>query len=90
MDNTNKTNQPKEQGKQISGVVVGLPTKNTAMVEVMRVRQHPIYRKSIRRKRRFAVHVEGIDVAIGAMVVIRETRPISKRKHFEITKKMSA
>lgn len=78
----------KKKGKQFIGKVVSVRTDKTAYVEVMHVKRHPLYKKSMKRTKRFAVHNENSDIKAGDTVVISETRPISKTKHFVITKKV--
>lgn len=73
-------------GKTFEGVVVKTAMKDTATVSVERYVQHPKYKKFMRLSKKFLVHDEGNTVAVGDKVTIRETRPISKRKHFIIVK----
>jgi small subunit ribosomal protein S17 len=47
---------------------------------------HPKYKKFMRRTKKFLVHDKGNTAKEGDKVEIRETRPISKRKHFELVK----
>lgn len=70
------------QGKLLSGVVVKCAMKDTITVLVERYVQHPKYKKYMRRSKKYLVHDLGNRVHIGDKVVIRETKPISKRKHF--------
>ena len=60
--------------------------KDTATVSVDRYVQHPKYKKFMRLSKKFLVHDAGNTAAVGDKVTIRETRPISKRKHFIIVK----
>jgi small subunit ribosomal protein S17 len=45
---------------------------------------HPLYRKKIRTTKRFAAHDANDTVKVGDSVVIGETRPLSKTKHWEV------
>lgn len=56
--------------------------KDTATVEVERYVKHPKYKKYMRRAKKYLVHDPGNTAQVGQKVEIRETRPISKRKHF--------
>ncbi|MDO8514288.1 MAG: 30S ribosomal protein S17 [bacterium] len=71
-----------KQGKTFEGVVVKRAMKDTATVSVERYVKHPKYKKFMRLSKKFLVHDVGNTAQVGEKVVIRETRPISKRKRF--------
>jgi small subunit ribosomal protein S17 len=73
-------------GKRLSGVAVSNKMKDTVVVAVSRYVKHPKYQKFVKRVKKFHVHDEGNTVQIGEKVTIRETRPISKTKHFIVEK----
>lgn len=75
------------QGKFLHGVVVKRAMKDTVTVSVERFVMHPKYKKYQRRSKKFLVHDPGNTANVGDKVTIRETKPISKRKHFVIEKK---
>lgn len=58
--------------------------KDTVTVAVERYVQHPKYKKFMRRTKKYLVHNPGNTVQEGDTVTIREVKPISKRKHFQI------
>ncbi len=66
------------------GIVVSVPGATTAVVEIVRRTPHPMYKKLIKRSKKFKVETEGKEVAIGTRVKIVETRPISKDKYFKL------
>ncbi len=73
--------------KIFQGKVVSVKTAKTAVVEVLSHFKHPLYQKIITKTKRFKVHFEEKQkVSEGDLVVIQETRPISKTKHFKIIK----
>ena len=74
--------------KTFIGTVAGLNTPKTAKVLVASQWQHPLYKKSVKRTKAFACHVEGIDLVVGDRVEITESRPMSKTKHFTVTRKI--
>jgi small subunit ribosomal protein S17 len=86
MDN-NKTK--KFTGKVLSGKVASAHMDKTVIVEVTHLARHPLYKKTIRKSRRFAAHNELPDLKVGDQVRIEETRPISKNKHFRVAEKLS-
>ncbi|HEY4525415.1 MAG TPA: 30S ribosomal protein S17 [Candidatus Paceibacterota bacterium] len=73
-------------GKTFEGVVVKSAMKDTVTVLVERYVKHPKYKKYMRLSKKFLVHDVGNTAEVGSKVTIRETRPISKRKRFELVK----
>lgn len=82
----NKTQDTKE--KTVSGIVVSVGMQKTVIVKVEHLFRHPLYRKTVKRHRRFAVHNEVEGIAVGDKVKIREVKPVSKRKHFIVISKV--
>ena len=68
----------------LQGVVVSDKGEKTVVVLVERRVMHPIYKKFIKRSKKYAAHDETDTVKTGDSVRIRECRPISKRKHWEV------
>ena len=68
----------------MSGVVVSDKMDKTIVVRVERRVMHPIYKKFISRSKKYAVHDEANKHKVGDQVLIRECRPISKRKCWEV------
>ena len=73
-------------GKELQGVVVKAAMKDTITVSVQRFVKHPKYKKFVRISKKYLVHDAGNTKAVGDKVTIRETRPISKLKHFTVVK----
>lgn len=73
-------------GKTFTGVVVSTKMNKTIIVEVTRLWRHPLYKKAIRKKKRFAVHNERDDSTVGDHVTITETKQMSKTKHFRVVR----
>jgi small subunit ribosomal protein S17 len=71
--------------KQLKAVVKSDKMTKSAVVEVNRLKIHPKYKKRIRLSNTFIVHNE-IGAKIGDNVLIESTRPLSHKKHFQITK----
>ncbi len=69
-------------GKMFKGTVVKAAMKDTVTVAVERFVQHPKYKKYMRSSKKYLVHNPGNTAQIGDVVMIKETRPISKNKHF--------
>ena len=68
----------------LQGVVVSDKMDKTIVVEVERRVQHPIYKKFIRRSKRYHAHDETNAIAVGATVRIIESRPMSKTKRWVV------
>jgi len=68
----------------LQGVVVSDKMDKTVVVSVERRLMHPIYKKFIRRSKKYAAHDEGNAAKVGDVVKIRECRPISRRKRWEV------
>lgn len=70
--------------KTLQGTVVSDKMKDTVVVLVERFVKDARYGKFLSRSKKFKAHNPGNTVAVGARVTIRECRPISKDKHFEV------
>ncbi len=70
--------------KILQGKVIANNSQNTAIVEVVRRFPHPLYKKLLKRSKKYKVETGGSKVPVGQAVSIIETRPISKDKHFRI------
>jgi small subunit ribosomal protein S17 len=68
----------------MQGVVVSDKMDKTIVVKVERRYQHPIYKKYIRRSKKYHAHDENNQCKIGETVSIRECRPLSKLKRWEV------
>ena len=68
----------------LQGVVVSDKMDKTVTVQVERRFKHTLYKKYIRRSKKYAAHDETNAVKVGDVVKIQECRPISKRKKWEV------
>jgi small subunit ribosomal protein S17 len=66
------------------GVVVSNKMQKTVVVAVENLVKHGMYQKYIKRTNKFLAHSEQPDINIGDRVVIEETRPLSKRKRWNV------
>jgi len=73
-------NISKVQKRQLSGIVVSNKMSLTAVVEVTRLKQHPLYHKYYKTSKRYKAHNPENTFQTGDKVIIEETRPISKDK----------
>lgn len=81
MDTENTTTA---NGRVLRGTVVSTKMTDTITVIVDRYVKHPKYKKFQRLSKKFLVHDAGNTAKEGQIVEIRETRPMSKRKHFTL------
>jgi len=68
----------------LQGVVTSDKGEKTIVVAVERRLRHPLYKKFIKRSKKFMAHDEANACKVGDLVRIRECRPISKRKCWEV------
>lgn len=71
------------------GVVVSAKMAKTIIVEVGRFREHPLYKKMIRLRKRFAAHDEKGEAKAGDLVRIQESRPFSATKRWMLVEVIS-
>jgi small subunit ribosomal protein S17 len=70
--------------KERVGLVVSDRPDKTVTVSVETLVRHPLYKKRIRRSKRFMVHDERNEARVGDTVRIIETRPVSARKRWRL------
>lgn len=70
-----------------SGVVVSNKMDKSIVVKIERKIKHPIYKKTIKRSKKYVAHDESNECQIGDLVQIAECRPLSKRKRFRLYKR---
>jgi small subunit ribosomal protein S17 len=68
----------------LQGIVISDAMDKTILVRVDRRFKHPVYKKFIKRSKKFAAHDEANACKVGDAVRIRECRPKSKSKHWEV------
>ena len=67
------------------GVVVSNKMQKTVVVAVERRVLHPAYQKYVKHTSKFLAHCENDDCGVGDKVIIEESRPLSKRKRWNVT-----
>ena len=71
------------------GLVSSSKQAHTVTVVVERMREHPLYKKVIRLRKKIAAHDAAGDVRAGDLVRIQESRPFSKTKHWQVVEVLS-
>ncbi len=79
----------KSSGRIREGYVLSDKMNKTIVVEVTRLMQHPVFRKVVRRRIKYAAHDEKNEAKKGNKVRIMETRPTSKTKRWKLIKVLS-
>ncbi|MCI7530058.1 MAG: 30S ribosomal protein S17 [Eubacteriales bacterium] len=78
MENT--VNTERNLRKNRVGIVVSDKMDKTIVVAIEQRVQHPLYKKIVKRTKKFKVHDENNEAGIGDKVLIAETRHLSKDK----------
>ena len=68
----------------LQGVVVSDKQDKTVVVSVERQVMHPVYKKFVKRSKKFAAHDENNQFKIGDKVSIEEAKPYSKTKKWTV------
>jgi small subunit ribosomal protein S17 len=71
---------------QLTGTVVSDKMDKTVVVAVERQVRHAVYGKSQKKTSKFVAHNEGNDAKVGDTVAIAESRPLSRRKRWIVTR----
>ena len=64
----------------LNGVVCSSNSQKTVVVKVERTFKHPMYKKYIKRSKKYHAHDESDTLKVGDKVFIEETKPLSKLK----------
>ena len=72
------------------GTVVSDKTEKTVTVLVERNLMHPVYKKFIKRTKRYLAHDEANACKVGDTVFIQESKPISKDKRWVVVTEAQA
>jgi small subunit ribosomal protein S17 len=75
--------------KTLLGKIISTKMLKTVVVMVERKFRHPVYHKVIVRHKKYKAHNEKINLQVGDLVKITETKPISKDKHFKVIEKIN-
>ena len=68
------------------GTVVSDKMEKTIVVAIEDNVRHPLYKKIVKRTVRLKAHDENNECRVGDVVEIMETRPLSKDKHWRLTR----
>ncbi|XWO14369.1 30S ribosomal protein S17 [Candidatus Hepatincola sp. Pdp] len=68
----------------LEGIVVSNKMEKTVVVRVERQVQHPLYKKIIKKSKKYLAHDESNSIEEGTKIKILESKPYSKRKKWEV------
>lgn len=72
--------------KEMIGRVVSAKMQKTIVVLVENTFSHPLYKKTVKKLKKYKVHDEKQEAKEGDLVLIQETRPLSKEKRWRLVK----
>lgn len=76
--------------RTLQGKVAKISGANTVSVEVESRQSHPVYKRVIKRNVKYLAHAANAsELTIGDLVTITETKPVSKRKTWLVTNKLT-
>lgn len=75
--------------KEKIGIIVSNKMEKTVVVQVESRYPHPIYSKTMVKTRKYLAHDNLGECNIGDQVLVQESRPLSKRKRWIVTKILS-
>lgn len=79
-----ETQNEQSRRQVLSGTVVSDKMDKTVTVEVERTVMHPLYKRFVKRTKRYAAHDEANAAHVGDRVVIVSCRPLSRRKRWRV------
>ncbi|OGZ67933.1 MAG: 30S ribosomal protein S17 [Candidatus Staskawiczbacteria bacterium RIFCSPHIGHO2_02_FULL_42_22] len=74
--------------KKLTGIVVSDKMQKTVVVKVESIKEHPKYKRRYKTHKKYKAHDEAKEYKVGDKVIIEETTPISKDKHFRVIGKV--
>jgi small subunit ribosomal protein S17 len=74
----------KKNKRELLGLIISNKMEKSVVVQVERFIQHKVYKKFIKRYKKYHAHDENNECNIGDTVKISETRPLSKLKRFRV------
>ena len=72
--------------KEKIGVVISNKMQKTVVVKIESRYSHPIYSKTMIKTRKYFAHDEMNECNIGDQVLVKECRPLSKKKRWSVSK----
>ena len=70
--------------QSLIGKVVNAKMEKTVTIKVVREIPHPVYRKRVKRYKKYLAHIDSVSPKVGDVVKISSVRPISKNKRWQV------
>ncbi len=70
--------------QSLIGKVVNAKMEKTVTIKVVREIPHPVYRKRVKRYKKYLAHIASVSPKVGDVVKISSVRPISKNKRWQV------
>ena len=80
------TNPQRGRRQMMIGTVVSDKMDKTVVVEVEKTVMHPLYRRYVKRRRKYYAHDEGNECSLGDRVEIASSRPLSRKKRWRLAR----
>ncbi|MCD4705195.1 30S ribosomal protein S17 [bacterium] len=74
--------------RELKGLIVSDKMDKTVVVKVDNIKRHKIYKKSYTISIRYKAHDENNEYQVGDFVLIRQIRPLSKEKRWQVIRKI--
>lgn len=71
--------------RTLTGTVISDRMEKSIIVQVKRKVKHPLYKKYVVQRKKYKAHDERNECSMGDMVLIRESRPLSKEKRWRVS-----
>lgn len=85
---TRAEERPGRRRRVETGVVTSDKMDKSVVVTVQRATQHPLYKKVVRKSKKYMAHDEDNSCGIGDRVRIIESKPASRRKRWRVLEVM--
>ncbi|HHT11070.1 MAG TPA: 30S ribosomal protein S17 [Atribacter sp.] len=70
--------------KRFTGEIISNKMDKTVLVRVIRISEHPFYKKKMKKSKKYKAHDEAGICDVGDRVIIEETRPLSKTVRWRV------
>lgn len=79
----------KSRKRVLQGIVVSSKMEKSAVVDVERIIQHPLYKRTMKRSKKYKIHDEENICKVGDRIRVIECKPISKHKTWRLLEVVS-
>lgn len=74
--------------RRFEGKVISDKMEKTVTVAVEVFKRHPVYNRAVKNTKKFMARNEDLELRIGDMVIIEESKPYSKRVTWKVVEKL--